>query len=322
MALPVKPVPPRLAPETGAALANNWLSTPACEKSIVAATGRKCGGAAGAAWRTITVWTVDKSRHEPKHDAVGRDEAISLGRCLLADFEQVRSKREKISARLTKPLGYHLGELLASLTYEGLSPNRIELLGASLGAHIASYAAVRYHQLTGRKPMRLTGLDPAGPCFRNLPAEDRFNPEAAHHVDALHTNIDGFGIADAVAQIDFYANGGEYQQSMAHGFILPCLTLCSHIRAGLYWAAALNNPDRFLAVRCDSVERARRGDCYEGHLEINVLGLNTDFSRPGIYYLPTNEGDPYHLSEEALRRRPYGSNAYLLKAAPDEDLVV
>ncbi|XP_068628172.1 lipase member H-like [Battus philenor] len=227
-----------------------------------------------------------------------------------------------ISARLTKPLGHVLGEFLANLSYRGLSPKHLELLGVSLGAHIASHAADRYHQITRKKPMRLTGLDPAGPCFRNLPPEERFNANAAQTVDALHTNIDGFGIADKVAQVDFYANGGEYQQSMAHGFLLPCLTLCSHYRAAFYWVTALNHPGKFLAVRCDSVMKARNADCYQDRLVTNLLGLKTNFTRPGVYYLPTNETAPYYIAEEALTKRPYGPNAYLLKITPDEDLIV
>lgn len=52
-------------------------------------------------------------------------------------------------------------------------------------------------------------LDPAGPCFRNAPYEERLNRDAAEKVDVVHTNIDGFGIADTMGHIDFYVNGGE-----------------------------------------------------------------------------------------------------------------
>lgn len=61
------------------------------------------------------------------------------------------------AARVTKPLGNLLGEFLASLTSRGLSPKKLELVGGSLGAHIASYAADTYRLLTGRRPARLTG---------------------------------------------------------------------------------------------------------------------------------------------------------------------
>ncbi|CAK1551642.1 unnamed protein product [Leptosia nina] len=227
-----------------------------------------------------------------------------------------------LAARLTKPLGLVLGDFLAELTRRGLQPDKLEMLGGSLGAHIAYYAAIRYQELTNLKPARVTGLDPAGPCFRHLPREERFNSDAAHRVDALHTNIDGFGIADADAHIDFYANGGEYQPYMTGTFIMPCFLFCSHVRAALYWIVASENPDKFLAVQCESLHHARHGNCYDKKTRSNVLGPNTNFSRPGIFYLPTTETPPYYLGDKGLTRRKYAVNSYLLKTAPDKDLVL
>lgn len=63
------------------------------------------------------------------------------------------------AARLTKPLGELLGQLLASLNHKGLSSSRLEMVGASLGAHVASYAAVEYYRLTGQRPARVTGIN-------------------------------------------------------------------------------------------------------------------------------------------------------------------
>ncbi|XP_045492201.1 lipase member H-like [Colias croceus] len=227
-----------------------------------------------------------------------------------------------IAARLTKPLGHILGEFLAELTKLGLQPQNLEMLGGSLGAHIAYYAATKYHELTNLKPSRITGLDPAGPCFRNLPRKERFNSDAAHHVDALHTNIDGFGIADADAHVDFYANGGEYQPYMTGTFIMPCFLFCSHVRAALYWIISHQNPDKFLAVQCDTLHDARHGNCYTKYTKSNVLGPNTNFSRPGIFYLPTTEAPPYYLGAKGLKPRKYKVNNYLLKTAPDKDIVI
>jgi hypothetical protein len=61
------------------------------------------------------------------------------------------------AARITRPFGEMVGEFLATLTDYGLSASRLELLGASLGAHIAHYASVKFQELTGEKPNRLTG---------------------------------------------------------------------------------------------------------------------------------------------------------------------
>lgn len=43
-----------------------------------------------------------------------------------------------------------------------------------------------------------------------MPINQRFNANAANRVDVLHTNIDGFGLAEPCGHVDFYANGGVY----------------------------------------------------------------------------------------------------------------
>ncbi|XP_030023024.1 lipase member I isoform X2 [Manduca sexta] len=240
---------------------------------------------------------------------------------ILLELFPILVRSYPVAARLTKPLGDLLGVFLTALTKYGLASNKLEIVGASLGAHISSFAAVKYHQLTGRKPLRLTGLDPAGPCYRDLPPAARLNAQVAHKVDVLHTSIDGFGIAEPLGHIDFYANGGEYQPSMVGNFIMPCFLLCSHIRAAKYWVLANIFPDKFIAVQCDSVARARHGDCYDKNIT-NLLGPKTDFKKPGIYYLPTQEVPPFYLGEDGIKKKKYGVNTYLLKPAPNKDLII
>lgn len=141
-------------------------------------------------------------------------------------------------------------------------------------------------------------MDPAGPCFRSLPPEERLQPSDAERVVVLHTNIDGFGIAEPLGHVDFYANGGEYQPNDI--LYIPCLVLCSHIRAITYWWQAVENPRKFIGVKCDSVQNARLANCYN-NTEYNVLGVETDFEKPGLYYLSTNNVYPYYRGEEGLK---------------------
>lgn len=61
------------------------------------------------------------------------------------------------AARVCKPLGNIFGEFLAALTKYGLSSKKLEIVGGSLGAHIAAYASEKFYLLTRRKPSRLTG---------------------------------------------------------------------------------------------------------------------------------------------------------------------
>ncbi|KAL0883718.1 hypothetical protein ABMA27_015833 [Loxostege sticticalis] len=248
---------------------------------------------------------------------------LDLGRnVIVVEIFPLLLRTYPVAARVTKPFGELIGEYLAALTDHGLAANRLEMLGASLGAHISSYAAEKFMDLTGTKLNRLSALDPAGPCFRNLPYSRRLNHHVARRVDVLHTNIDGFGIADPLGHVDFYANGGEYQHAIKKEFLLPCLVYCSHTRSAFYWIKAYMNPEEFVAVRCDSVTSARRGDCYRTNVTTNLLGPKTDFKKPGIYYLPTNGAPPYYRGQDALKSRSFGSNTYLLQVAPDEDITL
>ncbi|XP_059055872.1 lipoprotein lipase-like [Achroia grisella] len=201
------------------------------------------------------------------------------------------------SVRLARPIGNKIGEFLVNLTAMGMKPENLELVGLSLGCHVAGYAAKYYYSVTGRKPSRLTALDPAGPCFRTKTAENRLDSSDAERVDVLHTNIDGFGIAERLGHIDIYINGGEFQPGDIPS--IPCLVLCSHVKATLYWWQALENPKKFIAVKCDSVQDARLANCYN-NTEINYVGFNTDFDKPGIYYLSTNAEYPYYKGKEGL----------------------
>lgn len=191
-----------------------------------------------------------------------------------------------------------MGDFLVKLTEQGLSADNLELVGASLGAHVVAYAAKQFYEKTGKRPWRLTGLDPAGPCFRSLPPEYKISPSDATHVDIVHTNIDGFGIAEPLGHIDFYVNGGEFQPSDIP--YIPCLVICSHVRAIFYWWLAIEHPKKFIGMTCDSVQDARFANCFNNSVT-NYLGLETNFRKPGIYYLPTHNEFPYYRGKDGLK---------------------
>ncbi|CAG5057572.1 unnamed protein product [Parnassius apollo] len=203
------------------------------------------------------------------------------------------------SVRLTKVLGDKIGELLTKLTEQGLKTENLEIVGISLGAHIGGYAAKYLYAATGKKPSRITGLDPAGPCYRSLPPSSKLQASDADRVDIVHTNIDGFGLAEKLGHVDFYVNGGEYQPSDIPA--IPCLVLCSHLRSGLYWWQAIEHPKKFIGIKCDSIQDARFAKCFNNS-ETNYLGLETKFNRPGIYYLPTFNEFPYYRGKEGLKQ--------------------
>ncbi|RVE53725.1 hypothetical protein evm_001617 [Chilo suppressalis] len=201
------------------------------------------------------------------------------------------------SSRKMRYAGYAAAEMLADLTNSGvLDPSRLELVGFSLGAHTAGYIGAKFQKLTGKKLDRITGIDPAGFCFRNQPPKYRLDRTDAEFVDVLRTDIAGYGSTTPAGHVEFYVNGGEFQDS---GYsLLPCSYFCSHIRAFSLWIAALHNSDDFVGIKCTSVQQARARNCYDNRpIVTNVMGLKTDRSKPGIYYLPTTAHSPYYIGK-------------------------
>lgn len=201
----------------------------------------------------------------------------------------------------SRTVGKHVAEMLATLTKRGLDPRKLELVGLSLGAQTASFIGKNYRAITGMNISRITGLDAAGPCFRNLGPEGRLDQSDADFVDTINTNIDGFGMAAPVGHVNFYVNGGEYQPGDV--IWMPCNVLCSHIRSYTLWVAALQNQIQFIAMQCSSVQEAREKKCYDKVPQVtNIAGPKTDRSKQGIFFLATDNNFPYFLGKRGLKR--------------------
>ncbi|CAH0760147.1 unnamed protein product [Diatraea saccharalis] len=223
------------------------------------------------------------------------------------------------SVRLARVIGKKVGEFLVKLTEQGLSADNLELVGLSLGAHIMAYASKHLYAVTGKKPSRITGLDPAGPCFRSLPAKYKLDSSDAVRVDVVHTNIDGFGMAEPLGHVDFYVNGGEFQPGDIT--FIPCLIICSHLKSVIYWWQALEHPTKFIGVKCDSVQDARLARCYN-NTETNYLGPKTNFSTPGIFYLSTTNVFPYFRGKAGLVPENEIYTSFIRKINDEDNFVV
>lgn len=65
----------------------------------------------------------------------------------------------------------------------------LHLIGHSLGAHICGFAAKELKKRQNRWTVsRITGLDPAQPCFRKADASLHLHKNDAPFVDVIHTN--------------------------------------------------------------------------------------------------------------------------------------
>ncbi|KAI5634140.1 lipase domain-containing protein [Phthorimaea operculella] len=191
-------------------------------------------------------------------------------------------------------IGEKLGKVLASMVDHGVDPAQIHVIGHSLGAHIASFTGKTFTKLTGKKVARITGLDPAGPCFGRLDEELRLKKTDADFVDVVHTDGLVKGLLEAVGDVDYYPNAGQEQPG--------CLTThCSHHRAWQYFTESVVNQQAFPAVKCDSWEDFKKGSCEDllsfrvGHRDISYMGFPSKPGTTGKYYLQTDDKIPFSL---------------------------
>lgn len=164
----------------------------------------------------------------------------------------------------TKIVGYQISKFIEHITNvtisnEGSNTSNwgpLHLIGHSLGAHICGMTA---KELKKRQSIwtvrRITGLDPAQPCFRNADPSVYLNKNDAPLVDVIHTNGKlllalGLGLPEPLGHVDFYPNGGKIQPGCAkteasYFDYLPIpitaiqRAICSHGRSYVYLTESL-----------------------------------------------------------------------------------
>lgn len=109
-------------------------------------------------------------------------------------------------ARYTVQVGRAVAKLIDLLVEEkDGDPQRIHLIGHSLGAHIMGYAG----SYTKYRVNRITGLDPARPAFEDcIGPENHLDETDANFVDVIHSCAGYLGFRKPIGMVDFYPNGG------------------------------------------------------------------------------------------------------------------
>jgi len=192
-----------------------------------------------------------------------------------------------------------IGEIIA----EGLEKliktypiEKIHLIGHSLGAHIAGAAGRYLTYRTGLLVPRITGLDPANPCFNEGETLSGLSRGDATFVDVIHSDPGALGKRDSLGDADFYPNG---LNPLPPG----CLTIiCAHARSWEYYAETVRpgNEQNFLGVKCRSLTALNRNDCPG---KSYPMGYAVPFNLKGNYFLTTKANSPYGLnSNSALKQ--------------------
>ncbi|OQV24597.1 Pancreatic triacylglycerol lipase [Hypsibius exemplaris] len=223
------------------------------------------------------------------------------------------------------------------VTIQGVNPADIHIIGHSLGAHGAGYSGSVAQSSYNITVGRITGLDPAGPYYTNLPVSVRLDPSDAAVVDTIVT--DGhphsilqlaLGSPQPMGHINFYPNGGLEQPGCERGIISgifqgPTMNAsgfdffgtvaatafeavaCSHARAPVLFHESINNPACTMkSFECSDYESFLRGECFTCRgRRCADLGFHADISLASQYmtknyYTITTEKSPFCTSPHKL----------------------
>ncbi|XP_052872169.1 vitellogenin-1-like [Anopheles cruzii] len=191
------------------------------------------------------------------------------------------------SAFNTNDLGKGLADGLKGLI-KYVPLEKIHLVGHSLGAHIVGGAGRHFQFLTNKTIPRITGLDPANPCFNEGESLSGIQRGDADFVDIIHTNAKVLGKRDPIGDADFYPNGVV---SVQPGCLDPS---CSHKRAWELYAETVypENEKSLLAIKCNSLLSLNTGGCVGNPVP---LGFACPTSSKGNFFLKTNNKSPFAI---------------------------
>ncbi|XP_075970438.1 pancreatic triacylglycerol lipase-like [Anticarsia gemmatalis] len=198
---------------------------------------------------------------------------------IVVDWNQLANGLYTVAVNGVPSVGQFLGNFLTWLiNTAGGNWNQVHLVGFSLGAHVVGNAG----RTTGSRPIRITGLDPAGPQWGGN--SRALNRNDGQYVEAIHTDGGLLGIFDQIADADFYPNGGRNPQPGC------AISTCSHSRAPDLFASSIRT-NHFSGRLCANINQASNNQCAGGVLMMGNAILNKRGS--GIYGLRTGASWPF-----------------------------
>ncbi|ALC48474.1 CG5162, partial [Drosophila busckii] len=198
------------------------------------------------------------------------------------------------SAFNTEEIGENIAHGLVKLL-DSVPVENIHMIGHSLGAHIVGAAGRYLQQMTGKVVPRITGLDPAKPCFNEGEALSGLMRGDALFVDVIHSNSGVLGKRDPLGDVDFYPGG-------TNPLPTGCLTVvCAHARSWEYYAESIypGNENNFMAVRCSSIQNLRESKCVTNESPMGYAAPNT---LKGNYFLEVNGNAPFGRRSRQVRQ--------------------
>uniref|UniRef100_A0A673TKQ2 Triacylglycerol lipase n=1 Tax=Suricata suricatta TaxID=37032 RepID=A0A673TKQ2_SURSU len=195
--------------------------------------------------------------------------------CFCVDWKSGSQTGYTQASQNTRIVGAELAYFVEVLQSAfGYSPSDVHIIGHSLGAHAAGEAGRRMNGTIGR----ITGLDPAEPCFEGTPELVRLDPSDALFVDVIHT--DAAPVIPNMGTRDFVA--------------------CNHLRSYKYYSDSILNPDGFAGFPCASYSVFSANKCFPcpdegcpqmGHYADKFAGRIS--SEPQQFFLNTGDSSKF-----------------------------
>lgn len=220
---------------------------------------------------------IDKGEESWLKDMCKKMFQVEEVNCICVDWKRGARTLYTQAVHNIRVVGAQIAFLLQGLSTElGYGLENVHLIGHSLGAHTAAEAGRRLEGRVGR----ITGLDPAEPCFQGTPEEVRLDPSDAMFVDVIHTDAApivpflGFGMSQKVGHLDFYPNGGKQMPGCQKNIISTIVDInglwegtrdfaaCNHLRSYKYYASSILSPDGFLGYPCASYDEFEKNSCF------------------------------------------------------------
>lgn len=170
----------------------------------------------------------------------------------------------------------------------GVRAENMHLIGHSLGAQIVGSTARHYFNLTGKQIERITGLDPARPCFVGDAAYPRIGRGDAKYVDIIHSNPGDMGTEEVIGDADFYPGGLDTTKPGCSTISLTC----SHERAIEYFSESIypKNEQNFIGKLCNNFSDVEAKNC---NVPTSPMGFAANANFKGIYYVDVREQSPF-----------------------------
>lgn len=243
---------------------------------------------------TIHGWRSSKEEHV---NTGVRHASFSKGKynMIAVDWGRARSIDYASSVLAVPTVGKKIAKLVRFLFINyGLKLKDVEIIGHSLGAHVAGYAGKNLKDIG--QVHRIVGLDPALPLFKYNNPNSRLDKNDAFYVETIQTNGNKLGFLKPIGKSAFYPNGGQYQPGCGN----DVFGSCSHSRSVVYFVEALwvNN---FIVRKCDSFNEAIVRNCSRTYSRERMGEIANAYKSSGTYYVPVKDASPHGFENIAER---------------------